>query len=425
MKIRVLAIVAALALLAGAVMPVFAAGPVKVVLWSSLTGSKAKTFDAQAARFNSGQQQVVLEVVHQGNYSALRQKVVAAVSAGNLPAMLVVDYLDVPFYAQQGLLAELDGLLPKEVVSDYYPALLNDLRFEGKLYAIPYNRSTQGNYLNMDLLRSAGIQNPPKTWDEFRAQAEQLRKAKGPRYWYGYAFFHQFLWDGIAYTWGARVATPDGQVMLNAPEVVDMMKYFRKLLTDDLVLVQPVLIGGFEEQNGAFIDGKVGSVFQTTSFTPTANTLLKFAWEFAPLPAGKGGQAITIGGGNFAITSRAPRAEAEAAGKFLEYITGPDIAAEFYMQTGNLPVRMSVLKRPEIIDFHKKNPNYARMLDQLPAGRAAPSTTKNIRDVFNRMNDVITRIILKGDDAKTVLDAANKEFQAEINALKANKEFLY
>jgi sn-glycerol 3-phosphate transport system substrate-binding protein len=401
-----------------------AAAPTKVVLWSSLTGAKAKAFDAQVATFNASQQDVVMEVVHQGNYSALREKVVAAVSAKNLPEMLVVDYLDVAFYAQQGLLADLDGILPKEVVADYYPSLLADLKFEGKLYAVPYNRSTQGMYMNMDLLRKAGIKDPPKTWAEFRSQAEQFAKAMGKGYYYGYAFFHQFLWDGIAYTWGAQVATPDGKVMLNAPEVVDMMTYFRKMYTDELLAMQPVLIGGFEEQNGAFISGKVASVFQTTSFTPTAVGLLKFDWAFVPLPAGKGGNAITVGGGNFAVTSSATPAEAAAAGKFLQYITGAKVAADFYMQTGNLPVRRSVLSRPEVVEFHKKNPNYERMIDQMAFGRAAPSTTKNVRDVFNRMNDYITRIILKGDDVKKTLDEANKNFQDEINELKTTGSFL-
>jgi ABC-type glycerol-3-phosphate transport system substrate-binding protein len=413
--------VAAVVLLAAAV-PVFAA-PVKVVLWSSLTGAKAKAFDAQVARYNGSQQDVAMDVVHQGNYSALREKVVAAVSANNLPAMLVVDYLDVAFYAQQGLLKDLDGVLPRAVADDYYPSLLADLKYQGKLYGVPYNRSTQGNYLNMDVLRKAGIQAPPKTWVEFRSQAEQFGKAMGKGFYYGYAFFHQFLWDGIAYTWGAQVSTPDGKVLLNAPEVVDMMTYFRKMYTDELLAVQPVLIGGFEEQNGAFISGKVASVFQTTSFTPTAVGLLKFDWQFAPLPAGKGGNAITMGGGNFAITSRA--ADPAAAAKFLQFITGPQVAAEFYMQTGNLPVRKSVLALPEIADFHKKNPNYGRMLDQMAFGKAAPSTTKNVRDIFNRMNDVISRIILKGDDAKKTLDAATREFQAEVDELKASRQFLF
>lgn len=420
MKFRRFAVLIALLLVAASAF----AAPTKVVLWSSLTGAKAKAFDAQVAAYNAGQQEVAMEVVHQGNYSALRQKVVAAVSAKNLPAMLVVDYLDVAFYAQQGLLADLDGVLPKDVTGDYYPGLLADLYFEGSLYAVPYNRSTQGMYMNMDLLRQAGIKEPPKTWTEFRAQAEQFAKAMGKGYYYGYAFFHQFLWDGIAYTWGAKVATAEGKVMMNAPEVVDMMTYFRKMYTDELLAMQPVLVGGFEEQNGAFISGKVASVFQTTSFTPTAVGLLKYDWAFVPLPAGKGGNAITLGGGNFAVTSTASAAEKAAAGKFLQYITGPKVAAEFYMATGNLPVRKSVASRPEIVEFHKKNPNYARMLDQLAYGKAAPSTTKNVRDVFNRMNDYISRIILKGDDVKKTLDQANADFQAEIDELKATGSFL-
>lgn len=422
MKHRMNALLA-LVVLAGTASSIFAA-PVKVTLWSSLTGAKAKTFDTQVAKYNGSQQDVQVQVVHQGNYSALRQKVVAAVTARNLPSMLVVDYLDVAFYAQQGLLADLDGILPKAVVEDYYPSLLADLKFEGSLYAVPYNRSTQGMYMNMDLMKKADIKTAPRTWAEFRAQAEQFQKAMGKGFYYGYAFFHQFLWDGIAYTWGAQVATPQGKVMLNSPEIVDMMQYFRSMYTSELLAMQPVLVGGFEEQNGAFIQGKVASVFQTTSFTPTAVGLLKFDWEFVPLPAGKGGNAITLGGGNFAITSAASPAEAEAAGKFLQYITGPGIVAEFYMETGNLPVRRSVASLPQIGEFHKKNPNYARMLDQLAYGKAAPSTTRNVRDIFNRMNDVIAKIILKGDDAKKTLDEATKEFQTEIDELKATGSFL-
>ena len=60
-------------------------------------------------------------------------------------------------------------------------------------------------YMNMDLLRKAGIKDPPKTWAEFHSQAEQFAKVMGKGYYYGYAFFHQFLWDGIAYR-GLEVA---------------------------------------------------------------------------------------------------------------------------------------------------------------------------------------------------------------------------
>lgn len=399
-------------------------GPVEIELWSSLSGSKAKLFDSQVAAYNESQNEVKVNVIHQGGYSILRQKVAAAANAGTMPALLVCDYLDVAWYAQLGLLQPLDNLLPKSLLNDYYPSMLADLKYNGKLYAIPYNRSTQGFFVNTDVMKKAGINKVPSTWKEFEDACKAFKKL-GPDYYFGYAFFHQFLFDGIAYTWGAEVSTPDGDVRLNSPEMVEMFTYFQKLFNDNLLLMQPVLVGGFEEQNGAFLDGKVASVFQTTSFIPTAETLLPYNWEFAFVPAGKGGNAVTIGGGNFAICSDISKEQTKAAAKFLEYMSSPEIVAEFFMGTGNLPTRKSVMEGATVQKFLSEKPAYKTMVDQLTYGKAAPSTTKNIRDVFNRVNDMISRIILKGEDPKTVLDEYDALFQSEFDEAKSLGEFIY
>ncbi len=399
-------------------------GPVAIELWSSLSGSKAKLFDEQVAQYNASQSEVKVNVIHQGGYSILRQKVAAAANAKNMPTLLICDYLDVAWYAQLGLLQSLDTLMPQEMLEDYYPSMLADLTYDSKLYAVPYNRSTQGFFVNNDLIKRAGITAPAKNWDEFKASCEQI-KTLGNDYYYGYAFFHQFLFDAIAYTWDAQISTPDGTVLLNSPEMVEMMTYFHDLFNKGLLLMQPVLVGGFEEQNGAFLDGKVATVFQTTSFIPTAEKLLKYDWSFEFVPAGKGGNAVTIGGGNFAICSQASKEKTEAAVKFLTYMSSPEIVAEFFMGTGNLPTRKSVMDRTYVQEYLAQKPAYAMMIAQLAYGKAAPSTTKNIRDVFNRVNDMISRIILNNEDPKTVLDEYTVLFQSEFDEAKALGEFIY
>ena len=55
----------------------------------------------------------------------------------------------------------------------------------------------------------------------------------------------------------------------------------------------------------------------------------------------------------------------------------------------------------------------------------APATTKNIRNVYNRVNDMISRIILNGEDVDTVLAEYQNEFQAEFDEMKANGTFIY
>lgn len=401
-----------------------AASPVTVELWSSLSGTKASVFDKQVASFNESQDEVVVNVIHQGGYTILRQKVAAAANARNLPDMLICDYIDVPYYAQLGLLSSLEGLLDDELIADYYPSMLTDLKYDGELYAIPYNRSTQGFYVNNDLLRQAGIDRVASTWDEFREDAEKI-KALGDDYYYGYSFFNQFIFDAIAYSWGAEISTSDGQVLLNSPEIVDLMTYFQEMNNENLLLMPPALVGGFEELNGAFLDGHVATVFQTSSFAPTAESLLDCDWSFEFIPAGDGGNAITIGGGNLAITSGVSEEEKQACIKFFEYMSSPEIVKEFFMETKNLPVRMSVLDDEDVKLYLAENPAYQKMLDQLEFGRPVPSVTKNILDVFNRENDMMSRIILNNEDAKTVLDEYTKLFQSEIDEAKGFGEFIY
>lgn len=250
-------------------------------------------------------------------------------------------------------------------------------------------------------------------------------KNLGKDYYLGYAFFHQFLFDGIAYTWGAEIATPDGTVNFLQPELIGMFEYFQNLYKNGYLLMQPVLSGGFEEQNGAFFEGKVATVFQTTSFTSSAKNLLSCDWSYEYTPSGKGGNAITVGGGNFVICEGSKEAQVKAAEKFLNYMSSDDVVAEFFMATGNLPVKKSVLDTATVKTFLEENPAYRTIVSQLAYAKAAPSTTKNIRNVYNRVNDIISRIILNGEDARTVLSEYQAEFQAEFDAAKAEGTFIY
>lgn len=408
----------------GAKETTLASGPVEIELWSSLTGSKAKTFDKQVEAFNNSQDEVTVNVIHQGGYDILRQKVAAAVNAKTLPTLIICDYLDVAYYAQLGVLQDVSNVLAKDVIGDYYEGMLADLKVDGTLYAIPYNRSTQGFYVNNDLLKKAGIDHVAKTWDEYKEQAIQM-KTLGNDYYIGYAFFHQFLFDGIAYTWGAEIASKDGTVNFLQPEMVEMFEYFQDLYNNGYLMMQPVLSGGFEEQNGAFFDGKVATVFQTTSFTSSAASLLNCNWSYEYTPSGKGGNAVTVGGGNFAICNGTTEEQRKAAEKFLNYMSSDDIVADFFISTGNLPVKKSVLETPKVKEFLEKNPAYRTIVNQLDYAKAAPSTTKNIRNIYSRVNDMISRIILNNEDVKTVLGEYQNEFQAEIDESKAEGTFIY
>jgi ABC-type glycerol-3-phosphate transport system substrate-binding protein len=390
-------------------------GPVEIELWSLLVGNRAEILDGQTARFNESQDDVVVTVIHQGGYNPTREKITAAASAGNLPAIIMVDFLEVAFYVQNGVISPLDDFIPGKVQNDYFPGLMRDLTVDGKLYGIPYNRSTQGLYVNMDLLKKAGIDTPPATWEEYREQAFKVKKL-GSDYYYGNAFFHQWFFDAIAYGWGNDLTTPEGKITFNNKEVVDMMSFFQDMLEEGLLIRPPATMGSFEEMNGAYIEGKVATVLESTSWLANMDGVIDFDWEFAFLPAGTGGNAVTAGGGNFALTRTASDTEKEAAAKYFEYISGPEISAEFHMNTGYMPTRKSVLDIPEVKAFHKENPSYLVSVNQLEFARPSSGYTKNVKSVWYRLTaGPIARIIMNDEDVQTVLDEIAAEFQQDID----------
>ena len=399
-------------------------GPVEIELWSLLVGNRAKILDDQTSRFNESQNEVLVTVIHQGGYNPTKKKITAAASAGNLPAIIMTDFIDVGFYAQQGILSPLNNLLPQEVLKDFFPGLMTDLTVDGEIYGIPYNRSTQGLYVNKDLLAKAGIDAPPATWKEYREQALMVKKL-GSEYYYGTGFFHQWFFDAIAYSWGSSLTTDEGTITFNKKEVVNMMTFFQEMVREGLLVTPPKTMGSFEEMNGAFIEGKVATVLESTSWLSSMKNVVDFDWEFSFLPAGDGGNAVTAGGGNFSITSTVDKAQKEAAAKYLEYISSPEISAEFHMNTGYMPTRKSVLDLEEVKAFYKENPSYMVSVNQLEYVHPASGYTKNVRSVWYRMTTgALARILINNEDVQTVLDETTAEFQQEIDELIEQGEYI-
>ena len=67
----------------------------------------------------------------------------------------------------------------KTFESTFYTVAQKDLRSEGSYIGIPLEIDTLVLYYNENLLRSAGITNPPTTWKELEDQALKIRSPKG------------------------------------------------------------------------------------------------------------------------------------------------------------------------------------------------------------------------------------------------------
>ena len=77
-------------------------------------------------------------------------------------------------YAKDGLLYNADEVLPEAAKSDLLDAFVKSGTYNGKLYGMPDLSSARAFFYNKAIFKKAGIAAPPKTWDEFAADAKKI-----------------------------------------------------------------------------------------------------------------------------------------------------------------------------------------------------------------------------------------------------------
>jgi len=125
------------------------------------------------------------------------------------------------------------------------------------------------------------------------------------------------------------------------------------------------------------------------------------------LPASKRRGSPT-GGGNFYVFKKATKAQQEAAVKFAKFMTTPERAAQWGMDTGYVAVRPDAWETARMKEYVKGFPVAAIARDQLQYSVAELSTHENQR-VTKALNDGL-QAALTG--AKTP-EQAMKDAQAE------------
>jgi multiple sugar transport system substrate-binding protein len=107
------------------------------------------------------------------------------------PDVFYLDALEAPLLMSQNVLAPLDTYItPQFDLADFEPTLINSFKFDRHLYGLPKDYSTLSLFYDRQAFKSAGLTSPPTTWEQLRADSQQLtldrdRDGKIDRYGYG------------------------------------------------------------------------------------------------------------------------------------------------------------------------------------------------------------------------------------------------
>ena len=344
----------------------------KIVFWHTMGTNNETIVKKMATEFLKlpENKDYTIELLQQGGYTDINDKLLKGLSAGNLPTMAfcypdhVADYLDANAVVELSSYVEASDAATAANPDDPYQFNSNDyidaFWNEGKeytkegLYSVPFSKSTEVMFYNKTFFKANQIA-VPTTWDEVIEVSKKIvamddiknnAKYVAP---VGYdsddnLFISFCEQKGLPYT-SVNKATGKGSIDFNTEDVRKMIEEVKGWY-DNGYLTTKGLIGNNTYTSTKFTEQTlhmtIGSTGGTTYNFPKNKS---FEVGVAPLPQWNPDDPKSISQGPsivfFNKGQYASQKQIEVAWRFYTYMTGAVNSAKYAISTGYEPVRKS------------------------------------------------------------------------------------
>ena len=393
--------------------PPTAAPVIEVAFWHGQSTTQETALKKLVDEFNASHPSIHVTATLQGAYADLYKKVTSAIAAGTPPDLTIAYQNDVSNYIKSDAVIALDDLMadPKvgfsaDDLKDIFPSFIDHYpQFGNKVYSIAFMRSMEVMYYNTDMLKAAGFNDPPTTWDDFMKACAAVSKPPDQ-------YCYEMNTDASRFaTWvfsrGGDMLSADGKtVAFNAQPGLDTMQFISDLFTKKYAIV----IGKAFQDQTDFSLGKIAFAFGSSAGLPFYKTAIDQAakvknWAIAPSPSSTGKPVVDLYGPSVAIfKTNADRQK--AAFTFLKWLMDKDPNAEWVRATSYFPARQTT--KDALADFIKTNPLYGNAYGWLQYGRTEP-TTAAWNPIRGFIADAMTAVANAKATPKQALDDAAKK----------------
>ncbi len=404
--------------------------PTEILFWHRYTGATFSTVLEIVNDFNTTNPygvKVKLENAGAG-YDDVFNKVNGAISANSaLPDFVVAYQNQAATYRDLGAAVNLKPFLDSKKyglsaadAKDYFQSFLESDRapqFPGEVLGFPTQRSMDSLYVNLDLLKTAGFQTPPKTLKEFEDMA--CKASDKSKEVYGWA------WRGDASNFASMVFANGGDVLkadasaysYNSDAGLASLQMIQRMFKNGCAIEIPS-----SERNGEqtrFANGKL--LFVTSSqaglpfYADAVDKGTKAKWTITRHPqANPDKPGTNLYGASWSVMKSTPEREL-AAWLFMKFFGETANTAKFSTVSGYFPVRQSAAAT--VLEATKKNKAFANypeaaegfatlFTDALPYGKIE-APVAGYDPVRADINNMVIKVGIKGDgDAKAALDAS-------------------
>lgn len=352
-------------------------------------------------------------------FNQYKDQVLIAGTSGNAADVIMGNSTMMCAFNGANILADLDGLASKEVIDDIYPGYLSGTTYDGKIRALSWAPHPIAMYYNKELFAKAGLdpEKAPATWDEMTAAAKAiaaLGKDDAGNTLYGLGLptgkvaHTGTVLNGILYSFGGQFVDKSGKVVINSDANVEALTYIKDMAD------AKVIPAGLEikDLRGLFAAGQIGIIFDgdmgRNAFRSSSGLGNEFDKKMgvATIPVGKTGRSETVYT-EHQLGVFAQSKNKEAAIKLVEYLISKDAMLKYHASNAVLSARKSIAALPEM----NEDAFMAVFNKQSETASPLPATNALFDNAMNEMTKAEERIVVNGEDVKTVLAETEKTIQ--------------
>ncbi len=352
-----------------------------------------KGYIAEFEKENPG---VTVEPVFSGGYGDVKTAIQTTIDGGGQPpALAVLLAADLHDMINADYIIPLDDFIAgmeggQAYLDDFFPAFLENSRTDdGKVWSIPFQRSAVVMYYNADLFKENGIE-PPDSWDALAAAGEKLAVHDGdnttrwgiewPSGW------PYWLFQPLAIGAGQNIVGDSStEVFFNDPKVIEAVQYYIDLSHVHKAMAEGVQ-GVWGQAPSDLASGQTAMIVHSTGSLRSLLDQVDFELGVMAVPGKEKGSFATVpGGGNLYIFKNVPAEQQAAAWKFVEFLSRPENAADFSINTGYIASRASAYDTDAMKAYIETTPQAAATRDVLQyAGKEfSVQDLGEIRNIFH------------------------------------------
>lgn len=372
--------------------------PVEISFWHAMSGDLEKTLENLTNKFMEANPNIKVNLQNQSTYNDLQQKMTATLASPKDLPTLTQAYPHWMINAMQDeLLVDLKPYIENETIgSENYNDMLEGFKtaseIDGKIYGMPFNKSTEVIWYNKTLFDELGLE-VPTTFEEFAQVAKTITEKKGI---VGAGFdalnnFYTTYLKNKGVDFNSETDVTSAESVEAANYYLDGIKegYFRIAGTD------MYLSGPFANETlGMYVGSNAGESFVKQGVDG------KFEIGVAPYPA----ESVMQQGTDLYMFSNATAEQRTAAFEFLKFLTSTENQITWGVETGYIPATHAAISSDE---YKNSGSLVSSILEEATSKNLfINDVAQGVDSAYNESRVVMEDILAdKNSDVKSKLEA--------------------